>query len=38
MRFLSQLRLSELKAVAKNRNISNALANAAKNLAEKKTT
>ena len=37
MRFLPQLRASELKAVAKNRNISHALMNAAKNLADKKS-
>ena len=38
MRFLSQLRASELKSVAKNRNISHALMNAAKNLSDKKST
>ena len=36
MRFLPMLRASELKSVAKNRNISHALMNAAKNLADKK--
>jgi hypothetical protein len=36
MRFLSQLRAAELKALAKNRNVSNALMTAARNLAEKK--
>ena len=36
MRFLSQLRASELKAVSKNRNVSRALQTAARNLVEKK--
>ena len=36
MRFLSLLRTSELKTLGKNKNISNALASAARNLAEKK--
>ncbi len=36
MRFLSLLRASELKAVAKNKNIPNALATAARNMVEKK--
>ncbi len=37
MRFLSQLRASELKSVAKNRNISHGLSTAARNLVEKKS-
>jgi hypothetical protein len=37
MRFLSSLRLAEVKAVAKNRNVPQGLANAAKKLVEKKT-
>jgi hypothetical protein len=36
MRFLSTLRMAEVKAVAKNRNVSQGLANAAKKLMEKK--
>jgi hypothetical protein len=36
MRFLSQLRASELKAVAKNKNVSHGLSAAARNLSEKK--
>src|SRR3954466_8336853 len=37
MRFLSTLRMAEVKAVAKNRNVSQGLAMAAKNLVEKKS-
>ncbi|MBS2020782.1 MAG: hypothetical protein JST92_00105 [Deltaproteobacteria bacterium] len=37
MRFLSLLRAAELKALAKNKNIPNALATAARNLSEKKS-
>lgn len=36
MRFLSLLRTSELKALAKNKNVSNALSTAARNLSDKK--
>ena len=36
MRFMSQLRGSELKALAKNKNVPNAVANAARNMIEKK--
>jgi hypothetical protein len=36
MRFLSLLRASELKTLGKNKNVSNALATAARNLSEKK--
>jgi hypothetical protein len=36
MRFLSLLRTAELKALAKNRNVPNAVASAARNLVEKK--
>jgi hypothetical protein len=37
MRFLSGLRMAEVKAVAKNKNVPHGLANAAKKLVEKKT-
>jgi hypothetical protein len=37
MRFLSMLRASELKALSKNKNVPNAVANAARNLIEKKS-
>jgi hypothetical protein len=37
MRFLSSLRAAEVKAVAKNRNVPQGLANAAKKMLEKKT-
>ncbi len=37
MRFLSTLRLAEVKALAKNKNVPQGLANAAKKLMEKKT-
>ena len=37
MRFLSGLRMAEVKAVAKNKNVPHGLANAAKKLIEKKT-
>jgi hypothetical protein len=36
MRFLSGLRMAEVKAVAKNKNVPQGLANAAKKLLEKK--
>ena len=38
MRFLSLLRVSELKTLAKNKNVPNALATAARNLVEKKNS
>jgi len=37
MRFLSSLRMAEVKAVAKNKNVPHGLATAAKKLLEKKT-